>query len=54
MNIDTAREVVAAAEKLVRRVQAGQMSAEDAVLVLRAAYPDADTPPTSHDTEATP
>lgn len=35
----TEADVATAAKRLARRVQAGQMSAEDAALVLRAAYP---------------
>lgn len=50
----TEADVAAAAAKLYRRVEAGQMSGEDATAILRAAYPDTDTPSTSHDTEATP
>jgi hypothetical protein len=52
MNEHAKAEIAAAAERLHRRVEAGEMSAEDATLILRAGYLDGDTPSTSTDTEA--
>jgi hypothetical protein len=45
----TEADVATAAQRLARRVEAGQMSAEDAALVLRVAYPREPATPVESD-----